>query len=114
VHVALATYKRALRAFSRPHSGGCIFFEIASHGAMPVYSVDNPTPAQLTARRQLDAARQGLRDRKRLTRRKIVAGAALLAEAAHDPAFRRIVRPVLQARVTRPLDRAVIADLLDG
>ena len=44
----------------------------------------------------------------------VIAGAALLAEAMHDPAFRQIVRPVLQARVTRPIDRAVIADLLDG
>jgi hypothetical protein len=66
---------------------------------MSVYSVANPTPAQLAARCQLDDARQAHRDRKRLTRRKIVAGAALLAEAAHDPAFRRIVLPVLQARV---------------
>ena len=75
---------------------------------------DLPSPSQLAARAQLDEARQEHRDRKRLTRRKIIAGAALLAEAMHDPDFRRIVRPVLQARVTRPIDRAVIADLLDG
>ena len=77
-------------------------------------SLDLPSPDQLAARRQLEAARGALRDRKRLTRRKIVTGAALLAEAAHDPAFLQIVRPVLLARVTRPHDRAVIADLLDG
>lgn len=73
-----------------------------------------PSPSQLAARRQLDEARQAHHDRKQLTRRKIVTGAALLAEAAHDPAIRQVVRAVLQARVIRPLDRAVIADLLDG
>jgi hypothetical protein len=81
---------------------------------MPTLSVESPTEEQLAARRQLDEARQAHRDRKRLTRRKIVAGAALLAEAAHDAAIRQIVRSVLKARVTRPLDQAVIADLLDG
>jgi hypothetical protein len=75
---------------------------------------DPPSPSQLAARRQLDEARQALRNRKRDTRRKIVAGAALLAEAAHDPAVRQVVRAVLRARVTRPHDRVVIADLLDG
>jgi hypothetical protein len=81
---------------------------------MPTLSVESPTEEQLAARRQLDEARQVHRDRKRLTRRKIVAGATLLAEAAHDPAIQQIVRSVLKARVTRPLDKAVIADLLDG
>lgn len=79
---------------------------------MPVSSVDHPTEDQLAARRQLDEARQQSRDRKRVTRRKIVAGAALLAAAADDPAVGQIVRSVLRARVTRPIDRAVIADLL--
>lgn len=76
--------------------------------------IDRPSPSQLAARDQLAAARQALRDRKRDTRRKIVAGAALLAAAADDPAVCQVVRRVLQARVTRPVDRAVIADLLDG
>lgn len=81
---------------------------------MPVTSVDCPSEDQLAARRQLDEARQVHRDRKRNTRRKIVAGAALLTEAAHNPSLKQIIRSVLQARVTRPVDRAVIADLLDG
>ena len=81
---------------------------------MPLLPLDAPTEAQLAARLQLDEARHALRDRKKLTRRKIVAGAALLTEAAHDPAVRLMVKSVLQSRVTRPLDRAVIADLLDG
>jgi len=81
---------------------------------MPVSSVDCPSEDQLAARHQLDAARQAVRDRKRDARRKIITGAALLAEAAHNPALGQIVRGVLQVRVTRPIDRAVIADLLDG
>ena len=81
---------------------------------MPVSSVDCPSEDQLAARRQLDEARQALRDRKQLTRRKIIAGAAMLAEAADDPAVRQVVRRVLTARVIRPIDRTVIADLLDG
>ena len=81
---------------------------------MTVLSVDSPTEDQLAARQQLEAARTALRDRKRLTRRKIVVGAAMLAEAAHDPAVRQVIQAVLHARVTRPLDRVVIADLLDG
>jgi hypothetical protein len=80
---------------------------------MPVSSVDCPSPDQLAARRQLDAAREAHRDRKRDARRKIITGAALLAEAEHDPAVGQVVRRVLQARVTRPIDRAVLADLLD-
>jgi hypothetical protein len=80
---------------------------------MPVSSVDCPSPDQLAARRQLDAAREAHRDRKRDARRKIITGAALLAEAEHDPAVGQVVRSVLQARVTRPIDRAVLADLLD-
>ena len=81
---------------------------------MPVVSVDCPSEDQLAARRLLDAARQAHRDRKRVTRRKIIAGAALLAEARHNPDFSQAVRRILKARVTRPLDQAVIADLLDG
>jgi len=81
---------------------------------MPVSSADCPSEDQLAARRQLEAARQAHRDRKRDTRRKIVAGAAMLAAAASDAAVRQVVRAVLHARVTRPLDREVIADLLDG
>jgi hypothetical protein len=81
---------------------------------MPVFSVDCPSEDQLAARRQLDEARQQFRDRKRDARRKIITGAALLAEAQRNPAVGQLVRSVLQARVTRPIDRAVIADLLNG
>jgi hypothetical protein len=81
---------------------------------MQLSSVPPPSPDQLAARRQLDEARQKFRDRKRDARRKIIAGAALLAEAERNPEVGQIVRRVLKARVTRPLDRAVLADLLDG
>jgi len=76
--------------------------------------IDRPSPSQLAARDQLAAARQALRDRKRDTRRKVITGAVVLAHAARDPAFRQIVRVLLQEHVTRPIDRAALADLLDG
>jgi hypothetical protein len=81
---------------------------------MRLSSVSPPSPDQLAARRQLDEARQRLRDRKRDARRKIIAGAALLAEAERNPEICRIVRRVLMARVTRPIDRAVLGDLIEG
>jgi hypothetical protein len=80
---------------------------------MPVRSVDHPTEDQLAARLQLIANAERVKQRKRDARRKIITGAALLAEAEHDPAVGQVVRRVLQARVTRPIDRAVLADLLD-
>ena len=80
---------------------------------MPVHSVDHPTEDQLAARLQLIANAERVRQRKRDARRKIIAGAALLAEAEHDPAVGQVVRRVLQVRITRPIDRAVLADLLD-
>jgi hypothetical protein len=80
---------------------------------MPVRSVDHPTEDQLAARLQLIANAERVKQRKRDARRKIITGAALLAEAEHDPAVGQVVRSVLQARVTRPIDRAVLADLLD-
>jgi len=73
------------------------------------------TEEQLAARRQLAAARAAFLDRKRDTRRKIVAGAVALAHAGHDGQFRRDLRRLLQLHVTRPHDRALFADLLqDG
>jgi hypothetical protein len=73
-----------------------------------------PTGDQLAARRQLDLARQVFRDRKRDARRKIVAGAVVLAHAEHDPVFRRTLCLVLQEHITRSHDRALLVDLLDG
>lgn len=72
----------------------------------------HPTAKQLAARRQLDDARQAVRERKRQTRRKVVAGAVLLAHADRDADFRRTVRLLLQEHLTRPHDRALFADLL--
>jgi hypothetical protein len=81
---------------------------------MPTFSVDLPSDDQLAARRQLDEARQKSLNRKRDVRRKIIAGAALLTEAQTNPVVGQLVRRILKARVTRPVDQAVIADLLDG
>ena len=86
---------------------------------MPVRSVDHPTEDQLAARLpvsythldvykrqarlQLIANAERIKQRKRDARRKIITGAALLAEAEHDPAVGQVVRSVLQARVTLSL-----------
>ena len=81
---------------------------------MSVLSPDEPTEDQLAARRMLDEARQAMRDRKRLTRRKIIVGAAVLVAATSDPSVRLMLRDVLRARVTRSIDQDIIADLLNG
>ncbi len=73
------------------------------------------TDDQLAARRQLDEAREKHRNRKRDTRRKVVAGAVVLGFAGVDPGFRRQLRLLLQENLTRPHDRALFTDLLlDG
>jgi len=56
--------------------------------------------------------RKKAEDRKRETRRAFVVGAAALASAETDPAFRDALRRALQASVTRDADKAVIVDLL--
>ncbi len=53
-------------------------------------------------------------DRKLDARRKIIVGAAVLAHAEIDPGFADKLRAVLDLAVTRPVDRAAIADLLPG
>ena len=52
--------------------------------------------------------------RKQDTRRKIVVGGAILAAIADSPGLAEMVKTVLAQRVTRTLDRAAVADLLDG
>jgi len=73
-----------------------------------------PSDDQLKARRQLDEARQKFRDRKRDTRRKVVAGGVVLKHAKHDPDFGRALRDLLRIHLTRPQDRALFPELLDG
>jgi hypothetical protein len=72
------------------------------------------TDDQLEARQQLRDARLAHRDRKRDTRRKVIAGAVALAHAGHDGEFRGQLCRLLAQHVTRPHDRALFADLLDG
>lgn len=72
----------------------------------------NPTGAQLAARAQLAAARMEHRDRKRDTRRKVIAGAIVLAHAEHNAQFRQELSRLFQLHVTRPHDRALFSDLL--
>lgn len=64
--------------------------------------------AQMTALE----TRKKAEDRKRETRRAFVVGAAVLARADADPAFRDTLRGALQATVMRDTDKAMVADLL--
>ncbi len=50
--------------------------------------------------------------RKRETRRKIVIGAAVLAQIEHDKGFALLLRDALNKSVSRDQDREIIADLL--
>lgn len=52
--------------------------------------------------------------RKLDARRKIVVGGAVLAAIADSPGLAEMVKTVLAQRVTRALDRAAVADLLDA
>ena len=52
--------------------------------------------------------------RKLDTRRKIIIGGAVLAALADSPGLAAMVKTVLAQRVTRALDRAAVADLLDA
>jgi len=69
-------------------------------------------------REQLDArfakltAQQKTKSRKQDARRKIIVGAAALAHAEVDPAFRHALSAALRSAVTRDIDRKVIGDLL--
>lgn len=62
-----------------------------------------------------DAERQAkVAARKLDARRKIVVGGAVLAAIADSPGLAAMVKTVLAQRVTRALDRAAVADLLDA
>lgn len=48
------------------------------------------------------------------TRRKILVGAAILAELEADPRLRVMVQEILKRRLTQERDRDLLADLLNG
>lgn len=60
---------------------------------------------QLKARIQKQKAQVRGEERKRDTRRKIIAGAIALEHMAHDIAFREKMGALIQEHVTRPEDR---------
>lgn len=70
--------------------------------------------AEITAKLKNLSAQEATRKRKEDTRRKIIIGAAVLAHAEIDSAFGRQLRAVLGKSVTRPIDRKVLADLLEA
>jgi hypothetical protein len=72
----------------------------------------NQQRAQLEARRLALLNEKKASDRKRDARRKIIVGAAVLAHAERHSAFAKQLRELLEAAVTRPVDRTAITDLL--
>jgi hypothetical protein len=69
---------------------------------------------QLEARRQALVASKKSADRKLDARRKIIVGAAVMAHAELNPSFADQLRAILNAAVTRAIDRNVIPDLLSA
>lgn len=61
----------------------------------------------IDARIQREQNRENARKRKADTRRKILAGAAALDEAQHNPKFRKQLEKLLASFLTRPDDRAM-------
>ena len=64
--------------------------------------------AQIKARLNRERAKITAQKRKDDTRRKIIAGAALLAHANHNPAFKKQIWQVLNTHVTQKQDRALL------
>jgi hypothetical protein len=65
---------------------------------------------QFLAREEMADARDVLAARKRDTRRKIIVGGAVLAEARTNPQFGTLLYELLYRRVEDPRDRALIAE----
>lgn len=63
--------------------------------------------AQLEARISTTKAKVRSQERKRDTRRKIIAGALALEHAAHDAEFGATLKRLLQEHVTRDTDRTL-------
>ena len=64
--------------------------------------------AQIKARLNRERAKITAQKRKDDTRRKIIAGAALLAHAEHDNTVKAQLWRILDQNVTRPKDRAML------
>jgi hypothetical protein len=65
--------------------------------------------AELAARIRREENRKRLQERKDDTRRKILAGAAVLDEAEHKSEFNTVIVELLGRFLTRPDDRALFA-----
>lgn len=61
----------------------------------------------LEAQMQAIQARRRATERKEETRRKVLAGAVVLAEAERNPAAKQRLTALLDQHLTRPVDRAV-------
>lgn len=63
--------------------------------------------SQIEAQIQKHKSRLRIEERKKDTRRKIIAGALALEHASIDPAFRAAMHKLIDEQVTREADRAL-------
>lgn len=72
----------------------------------------------LAKRKQLEAqiaaidARRRTKERRLMTRQKIIVGASVLNEANHNPEFKAALTNMLERNVVREADRVVIKEFL--
>lgn len=66
---------------------------------------------QLKAQMQNEKAKIATANRKKDTRRKVIAGALALKHMEHDPAFAETMRKLIQDNVERPEDRMLLSEL---
>jgi hypothetical protein len=64
---------------------------------------------QAEARDDLADAREAHAERRADTRRKIILGGAVMAQARTDPKFAKLMMSILRERVTDPRDRTLLA-----
>lgn len=68
--------------------------------------------AQIDARIKATAAKVRSAERKKDTRRKVIAGALALEHMAHDPAFKKAFEKLISEQVKRPEDRALFSHFI--
>lgn len=66
---------------------------------------------QIKAKMQNEKAKIATTNRKKDTRRKVIAGALALKHMEHDPAFAETMRKLIREQVDRPEDQELLREL---
>jgi hypothetical protein len=114
------------RRLTRPQEIELFFYlseEPEEKAAVTETKPDTPTSRlevlkQRKAKLEAEIARmekgERARQRSQETRRKILVGAAVLAEMEAEPSLKGVIQDILKRRLTQARDRALLADLLNG